>query len=87
MLVHELMDAGWYRVGRDPDRFEPFWGFRRGHTLPASPRANQPPLAQRWIAAPNETVAMRRLMHELKAMAEEGARRQHDRRLRSVSGE
>ena len=34
-LVHQLMDAAWYRVGHEERSTGVYWQFRRGHTLDA----------------------------------------------------
>jgi hypothetical protein len=53
------MEAGWYRVGCEPDDREERWRFRYGHTLESVADA------QRVIAAPDEATAMRLLLTEL----------------------
>ena len=57
--VHRLMEAGWYRVGREPDAPEGRWRFRYGHTFETATDS------QRIVAAPDEVVAMRLLLNEL----------------------
>lgn len=69
-LVHQLMDAGWYRIGQDCDPAGNSWGFRNGHTA-AMPSGSgscskpQPRPLERWIVAKDELTAMRRLLREL----------------------
>ena len=57
--VHRLMEAGWYRVGREPDANEACWRFRYGHTYETATDS------LRVIAAPDETTAMHCLLEEL----------------------
>jgi hypothetical protein len=69
-LVHQLMEAGWYRIGQDRDPSGKSWGFRNGHTAAMQPIAggcSKPPPRplERWIVAKDELTAMRRLLREL----------------------
>lgn len=69
LLVQQLMNAGWYRIGQDRDPARKQWGFRAGHTMPSpsatscgsKPRSPE----ERWITANDEITAMRRLLREL----------------------
>ena len=63
-LVHQLSLRGWYRVRREGEGVpsDAGWGFQEGHTTDtADPRT----VNERYIAAPSETAAMRRLLSEL----------------------
>jgi hypothetical protein len=51
-LVHQLMDAGWYRIGHEERPDGVYWQFRQGHTLDAGAEND------RWILAPDEIAAM-----------------------------
>ena len=57
-LVHQLMDAGWYRVGHEERPTGVSWQFRQGHTLDAGAEN------ERWILAPDEMTAMRIVWNE-----------------------
>ena len=59
LAVHRLMEAGWYRVGSEPDGPEERWRFRYGHTFETATDS------QRVIAAPDEATAMHLLLNEL----------------------
>jgi hypothetical protein len=69
-LVHQLMEAGWYRIGQDRDPSGKTWGFRSGHTATrlsgdGSCAKPQSRTVERWIVAKDELTAMRRLLREL----------------------
>jgi hypothetical protein len=59
-LVHQLMDAGWYRVGHEERPTGVSWQFRQGHILDAGAEN------ERWILAPDEMTAMRIVMEEIR---------------------
>ena len=75
-LVHQLMDAGWYRVGHEERPDGVYWRFRQGHTLDAGAEDD------RWILARDELAAMRIVMEAIRIIRNEGRIDRVDEELR-----
>jgi hypothetical protein len=63
VLVDQLMQRGWYRVGAGPRQEDDclVWGFREGHLRDVGRCETL------WVAAPDEATAMHLLETELRA--------------------